>query len=43
MSDTSWLILAVVCGTLVAVGWVSRERAIHRRRRPRPDKEETKK
>ena len=33
MSDTAWLIVAVAVGMLVAVGWVSRERAIHRRRR----------
>jgi hypothetical protein len=35
MSDTSWLIVAVITGTLLVVGWVSREVAIHRRRRQR--------
>jgi hypothetical protein len=35
MSDTSWLIAAVIAGTLLVVGWVSREVAIHRRRRQR--------
>jgi hypothetical protein len=33
VSDTSWLIVAVVAGTLLVAGWVSRELAIHRRRR----------
>ena len=42
MSDTAWLIVAVAVGMLVALGWVSRERAIHRRRRRRPNGEETK-
>ncbi|MGH7305427.1 MAG: hypothetical protein ACRELZ_19250 [Candidatus Rokuibacteriota bacterium] len=36
MSDTAWLFLAVAVGMVVAAAWVSRERAIHRRRRPRP-------
>jgi hypothetical protein len=35
MSDTSWLVVAIVAGTLLVVGWVSRELAIHRRRRQR--------
>jgi hypothetical protein len=35
MSDTSWLVVAIVAGALLVVGWVSRELAIHRRRRPR--------
>lgn len=41
MSDTAWLVVAVAVGMLVALGWVSRERAIHRRRR-RSNGEETK-
>jgi predicted deacylase len=41
MSETGWLILSLVAGTVLAVGWVSRERAIHRRRRRRSDREET--
>lgn len=32
MSDTGWLIVAVVAGVLAAVGWVKRELWIHRRR-----------
>lgn len=35
MSDTSWLVVAIVAGTLLLVGWVSHELAIHRRRRQR--------
>lgn len=42
MSDTAWLVVAVAVGMLVALGWVSRERAIHRRRRQRSNGEETK-
>jgi len=42
MSDTAWLVIAVAVGMLVALGWVSRERAIHRRRRQRSNGEETK-
>jgi len=38
MSDTSWLILALAVGTLLAAAWVSRERAIHRRRRSGEEK-----
>jgi hypothetical protein len=41
MSDAGWLILALAVGALLAAAWVSRERAIHRRRR-RPGEEETK-
>ena len=33
MSDTEWLAIAVVAGVLFAVGWVSREVWIYRRRR----------
>jgi hypothetical protein len=33
LSDTAWLVLAIAVGILVGVAWVSRERAIHRRRR----------
>jgi hypothetical protein len=40
MGDAGWLVLAVVAGVMLAVAWVSRERAIHRRRRRR-DREET--
>jgi len=40
MSDAAWLIVAVAAGLLLAVVWVSRERAIHRRRR-RSAEEET--
>jgi hypothetical protein len=40
ISDTAWLVVAVTVGMLVAVAWVSRERAIHRRRQ-RPKEEET--
>lgn len=35
MSDAGWLALAVASGVLIAAAWVSRERAIHRRRRQR--------
>lgn len=35
MSDTGWLILAVTVGVLAAIGWVKRERWIHRRRQRR--------
>jgi hypothetical protein len=35
MSDMAWLILALIVGALTALGWVVRERAIHRRRRAR--------
>lgn len=35
MSDTGWLIVAVAAGGLLVAGWVSRELAIHRRRRQR--------
>jgi hypothetical protein len=35
MSDMAWLILALIIGALTALGWVARERAIHRRRRAR--------
>jgi hypothetical protein len=40
MRDTAWLVLAVAAGVLIAVAWVSRERAIHRRRRQRSNGEE---
>ena len=40
MGDAAWLVLAVVAGVLLAVTWVSREWAIHRRRR-RSNREET--
>ncbi|HET8578396.1 MAG TPA: hypothetical protein VFO18_14980 [Methylomirabilota bacterium] len=33
MSDTGWLVLAIVVGSLATVGWIQRERWIHRRRR----------
>ena len=33
MSDTGWLIVAIVAGALVAIGWVERELWIRRRRR----------
>jgi hypothetical protein len=42
MSDTAWLVVAVAVGMLVALGWVSRERAIQRRRRRQLNGEETK-
>jgi hypothetical protein len=32
MSDTAWLIVAVVFGVLAAFGWIKRELWIHRRR-----------
>jgi hypothetical protein len=35
MTETAWLILALIVGALTALGWVVRERAIHRRRRAR--------
>jgi len=35
MSDTAWLILAVVVGALAVVGWIKRELWIHRQRRDR--------
>ena len=35
MSDTGWLIVAIVAGTLLAAAWIFRELAIHRRRRER--------
>jgi len=35
LSDAGWLALAVASGVLIAAAWVSRERAIHRRRRQR--------
>jgi len=35
VSDTGWLVVAIVAGVLAAVGWVSREVWIHRRRRRR--------
>ncbi len=35
MSDAAWLALAVTSGVLIAAACVSRERAIHRRRRQR--------
>ena len=41
MTDTAWLILAVAVGMLLAAAWVSRERAIHRRRRRRSGEKET--
>jgi hypothetical protein len=40
MSDTAWLVLAVAAGVVLATAWVSRERAIHRRRRQRSSGEE---
>jgi hypothetical protein len=33
MSETAWLILALIVGALTVLGWVARERAIHHRRR----------
>jgi hypothetical protein len=41
MSGTAWLVLAVTSGVVIAMAWVSRERAIHRRRRRRSTEEET--
>ncbi len=35
MSETGWLVVAIVAGVLAAVGWVARERWIMRRRRGR--------
>ena len=35
MGDTGWLIVAIVTGVLAAVGWITRERWIMRRRRRR--------
>src|SRR5207245_7435769 len=32
MSDTSWLIVAVIAGTLLVLGWVWREGGFHYRR-----------
>ena len=32
MSDTAWLVVAVVAGVALAVFWVKRELWIHRRR-----------
>ncbi len=33
MSDTGWLVVAIVAAVLAAIGWVSREVWIRRRRR----------
>ena len=33
MRELGWLVVAIVVGLLAAVGWVSRERWIMRRRR----------
>ncbi len=33
MTETAWLIVAVVVGALAAYGWIKREVWIHRRRR----------
>jgi hypothetical protein len=35
VTEATWLVLAVVAGTLFAIGWITRERWIHRRRRQR--------
>ena len=32
MSDTAWLIVAIVAGAVFTVGWLKREQWIHRRR-----------
>jgi hypothetical protein len=40
MNDTEWLIVAIVAGVLAAVGWISREVWIHRRRRRRREHRE---
>jgi hypothetical protein len=39
MSETGWLILAVVVGVLAAIGWVKREIWIRRRRQRRDSSE----
>ena len=38
MSDTGWLIVALLAGVLFAAGWIKRELWIHRRRAARRDK-----
>jgi hypothetical protein len=35
MSDTIWLVVVLVSGSLAAIGWVKRELWIQRRRRQR--------
>jgi hypothetical protein len=35
MSDTAWLIVAVLFGAVAAYAWIKRELWIHRRRRQR--------
>jgi hypothetical protein len=32
VTDTAWLIIAIVAGAAFAVGWLKREQWIHRRR-----------
>jgi hypothetical protein len=39
-SDIAWLALAAAAGVVLATAWVSRERAIHRRRRQPSNGEE---
>jgi hypothetical protein len=41
MSETLWLLLAIVMGVLTTTGWAARERWIHRRRRRWRDRRET--
>jgi hypothetical protein len=38
LSDTGWLLVALIAGVAFAVFWVKREVWIHRRRRRRADK-----
>ncbi|HEV8436893.1 MAG TPA: hypothetical protein VGT40_02260 [Methylomirabilota bacterium] len=37
MSETLWLLVAVLCGALFAFVWIKRELWIHRRRQRRRD------
>lgn len=41
MSDTAWLVLALVAGIVIAVAWITRELSIHRRRRMRRARRES--
>ncbi len=38
MSDTAWLVVAIVAGILAVTGWIAREGWIYRRRRARKDR-----
>lgn len=40
MSDTGWLVVAIVFGVAFAVFWVWRQRWIYRRRRARRERDE---